>query len=120
MTNPNDIVQSKHLDSLAAALAGRNRVVNFSLSVSDWALSAAETSDYAYVANIAVSGLTAYDYAFVDIARAAQGIAADCNLCPSAESLHDYLRLFAKDIPSDSLTGQITVLKGASQNALQS
>ena len=85
---------------------------DFSLSAADWSLSSVELSEFVYVANISVSGLTANDYAEINFNRASQSLVADANICASAETDTDCLRLYSENIPESTIRGQFVVFKG--------
>lgn len=86
-------------------------ITSFALSAGDWTLDGNESTAYSYVANVAVSGLDATDYAVVDFNRGSQDLAVDAEICPSAETQAEVVKLFAQNIPSGELTGQVTVWK---------
>lgn len=133
MTNPNNIVQGKHLESLASSskryileeiselcTAIQNDLENcfhtstrFTLASGAWTQNPNETSEYSYSAAITLSGVTADDYAVVDFDRATQATVLNSILCPSGETATGVINLYAKNAPTDSITGQVTLWKGA-------
>ena len=85
---------------------------NFTIASNAWTKNSAETSEFVYYADIAVSGLTANDYVLVDLNRASQSIVADANLCLSGETLAGKIRVFSEKIPAATIGGQYTIIKG--------
>lgn len=85
----------------------------FILATSAWTRNSSETSEFVYYADIAVSGLTANDYAEVNFTRASQSIVATANLCPSGDTMSGKIRIYAKNVPSASINGEYVVTKGA-------
>ena len=132
----NKIISLNHVDSLAAdtsrntaAVASAtseairelvnaiNNDINsrtahgvFSIAVNDW--QTINDPDYGYCANISVSGLTADDYAEINFTRSSLSVVAEAELCPSGETVADAIHIYAKNIPSTSITGEIFIHRG--------
>ena len=85
----------------------------FTVATSAWHNNASETSEFVYYADIAVSGLTANDYAEVNFNRVSQSIAATANVCAAGETMTGKIRIYAKNTPSDLISGEYIITKGA-------
>lgn len=85
----------------------------FTIAKSAWTKSNSETSEFVYYADIAVSGLTVYDYAEVNFTRASQSVISEANICPSGDTMAGKIRLFAEEIPTEAISGEYLVTKGA-------
>lgn len=82
----------------------------FSIAVNDW--QTINDPDYGYCANISVSGLTTDDYAEINFTRSSLSVVAEAELCPSGETVADAIHIYAKNIPSTSITGEIFIHRG--------
>lgn len=87
--------------------------VSFAISVGSW-ISNGNNSAYNYRCDILVDGLKSTDIATVSVSPGSQSVAANCGLCPTNETLNGKIRLFAKNIPSDSISGEYYILEGRS------
>ena len=85
----------------------------FTIAASAWQKDTAETSEFVYYVDIAVSGLTANDYAEVNFDRTSQSIATEANICSSGETMAGKIRIYAENIPTDALSGEYLITKGA-------
>lgn len=85
----------------------------FTLAVSAWMENSSETSEFVYYADIEVSGLTANDYAEVNFTRTSQSVIANADLCPSGDTMSGKIRIYAKNVPATSVSGEYVVTKGA-------
>ena len=85
----------------------------FTISTSAWLENASETSEFVYYADIMVNGLTANDYAEVNFNRVSQSIAATANVCAAGETMTGKIRIYAKNTPSDLISGEYIIMKGA-------
>lgn len=89
----------------------RTTTTAFTIATSAWKKNTAETSEFVYYADIAVSDLAAWDYAEVNFDRASQSIATEANICSSGETMAGKIRLYAEEIPSASISGEYLVTK---------
>lgn len=85
----------------------------FTIAANAWQKNTAEPSEFVYYVDIAVSGLTANDYAEVNFDRASQSIATEANICSSGETMAGKIRIYAENIPTDALSGEYLITKGA-------
>ena len=85
----------------------------FTIATSAWLENTSETSEFVYYADITVNGLTANDYAEVNFNRVSQSIAATANVCAAGETMSGKIRIYAKNTPSDSISGEYIITKGA-------
>lgn len=85
----------------------------FTLATSAWVKNSSETSEFIYYADITVSGLTANDYAEVNFTRTSQSVIANADLCPSGDTMSGRIRIYAKNVPATSVSGEYVVTKGA-------
>ena len=86
---------------------------SFSIPISAWHKDNSETSEFVYYADITVSGLTVNDYAEVNFTRGSQSIATEANICSSGETMAGKIRIYAENIPEDTISGEYLVTKGA-------
>lgn len=84
----------------------------FTIAANAWQENSSETSEFVYYADITVSGLTVNDYAEVNFNRTSQNIIATANICPSGDTMSGKIRIYAKNIPTDSISGQYIITKG--------
>ena len=82
----------------------------FSIAVNDW--QTINDPDYFYCANISVSGLTSDSYAEINFNRESLDVVANAELCPSGETVADFIKLFTKKIPTSSIAGEYVIFKG--------
>lgn len=85
----------------------------FNIATTDWQNDADETSEFANVANISVSGLTADDYAEITFDRDCLAAVSDANVCASGETATGCIKIFAENVPESALSGQYVIFKGA-------
>ena len=85
----------------------RPQDVNFSIPVSDWTL-----DNEKYYADINISGLTANDTAEIYFDKASETVIANADLSEFGETLSGKIRLFAENIPADSVSGIASITKG--------
>lgn len=71
------------------------------------------TSGWPKYYDIAVSGVTANDYAAVTLSPAGLITAAACNLCPACETLAGKVRIRAEKVPAAAIAAQCRIEKGA-------
>ena len=77
------------------------------ISVSGW--STDNVSGYPKYFDISVQGVTAKDRAQVTLSPASLGIASNCGLCCTCETLDGKIRLRAKSIPTAAMTAEYWV-----------
>ena len=68
--------------------------------------------EYNYYYDIVQSDIDSNDLPVVTVSPASISVAVACDLCPSCESFNGYIRLYAKNVPEDTLIVQCWVLKG--------
>ena len=85
----------------------------FTVYEDSWEEDFSESSEFIYYADIIVAGLTANDYAEVNFDRTSQKITAEANLCLSGETMSGKIRIYAENIPTDSISGEYVITKGA-------
>jgi len=97
-----------------AAEAAKAEFISASIPVSAWAANADETlfsEGYAYMADVAVEGITAADGAGTEIAKTSRAAAKSCELAGISETAEGTIRYYAKAIPSAALSIEILVLR---------
>lgn len=88
--------------------------VSFVLPITGWVNDTAETSDYKYYYEVAVSNLTAKDVVNVNIALDSLATAEDCGLCQTSKTFANKFRVYAKNIPTSAINIEYYVLEGES------
>ena len=87
----------------------RPQDVSFTIPVSDWIL-----DNEKYYADINISGLTANDTAEIYFDKASESVIANADLSEVGETLSGKIRLYAENIPADSVSGTASITKGVS------
>lgn len=104
----------KKLDELnASSYIPRSTPTTFSISTDAWTGDPTEISDFVYYADIDVIGLTENDYAEVIFDRKCQSTLIDANICSSGNSLANKIRIYSENVPSETVSGQYIIMKGA-------
>ena len=88
----------------------RPQEVNFTIPVSDWTL-----DNEKYFADVNISGLTANDTAEIYFDKASESIIANADLSEVGETLSGKIRLYAENIPADSVSGTASITKAAQE-----
>jgi len=92
----------------------RPQDVTFSIPVSSWTLDNSATDEFIYFADINIVGVTANDTAEINFDN--QNIVDFANISDSGESFSGKLRIFAENIPTDTITGTASITKGVSSS----
>ena len=90
--------------------------INFTLPTNLWTLNSSATDEYIYYADINISGVTADDEAEIDFDKQLKDMVIYAGISSEGESLSDNLRIFAKKIPLQELTGVARITKGVSSS----
>ena len=85
----------------------RPQDVNFTIPVNDWTF-----DNEKYYADINISGLTANDTAEIYFNKASETVIANADLSEVGETLSGKIRLYAENIPADSVSGIASITKG--------
>ena len=68
--------------------------------------------EYEYYYDITFASVDASDLPIVSVAPTSLGISANCGLCQTCESLNGKIRMYAKTVPSDTISVSCWVIKG--------
>lgn len=68
---------------------------------------------YAYMANVAVTDITANDGSSTDIAVSSRSTAVSCGMANISQTLAGYVRFYSKTVPESAITVQIQVMRVA-------
>ena len=82
------------------------------IPVSSWILDSSNTSGYPYYAEISNEKVTVNDLPIVSVSLASLSTATEAELCPICQSLNQAIRLYAKSVPSDSITIGYFIIQG--------
>ena len=87
---------------------------SISLSTSGWqeVTPANSVGDYNYYYDITFASVDASDLPIVSVAPASLDVSANCGLCQTCESMSGKIRVYAKTVPSDTISVSCWVIKG--------
>ena len=118
MANENIAARLKDLelsmDRTKAEFLKKISPTSFTLPTTGWVNDTSEDSDYKYYYEISVTNLTANDVVNVNLALSSLSVAENCGLCQTTKSFSGKFRIYAKSIPSQSLSIEFYVLAGES------
>ena len=82
---------------------------SFTISTSSWT---SETNgDYSYIATISVSDITSSDIADVVFDISSLSVCQEAKIAPVCETISGYVKVFSKEVPTDSISGYINIYK---------
>ena len=90
----------------------RPQDVNFTIPVSAWTLNSSATDEFVYYADINIVGLTADDTAEIDFDKTSKSVVIDANISDEGETFSGKIRIYAANVPADSIQGTASVTKG--------
>ena len=90
----------------------RPQVINFTVPVSAWTLNSSATDEFVYYADINIVGLTADDTAEIDFDKTSKSVVIDANISDEGETFSGKIRIYAANVPADSIQGTASVTKG--------
>ena len=90
----------------------RPQDVNFTIPVSSWNLNSSATDEFVYYADINIASLTADDTAEIDFDKASKTVVGNANISDEGETFSGKIRIYAANIPTDSIQGTASVTKG--------
>lgn len=68
--------------------------------------------DYSYYYDITATGVTANDLPVVSVAPSSLSTTANCELCPTCESLANAIRVYTKYVPDSAITVSWWAIEG--------
>lgn len=78
----------------------------------DWTQDTTIESEYQYYYDVINAEVKATDLPIVSVAPRSLDVTADCELCPTCESLTGKIRIYSKSLPSDNIVINCWVIEG--------
>lgn len=103
---------NQSVTEIEAALNDLPSAASITILPTDWNLDSTINSPYQYYYDIVDSTVKSTDLPIVSVAPSSLDTAADCELCPTCESLTGRIRLYSKSIPSTSIVVECWIVKG--------